>query len=223
MARESSVAATHMKELGGASEETVHKLYDRRDPPPQRLKGSETNGRVKGHETNGSDCGFCGTKHKRGTSNCPAYGETCRYCQKKNHFERTCRKKKADESRAEVQAIGAGQMDNRVYEELLVMNQPTVNRVGKRLLVKLSTENRKMDYQLDTAAARNVVTFHDYKRLGSPELKPSQVLLTTYDGGEMPSSGKACIRFKEIADPVEFDVIKTDNRPYPLIGLDTHA
>ena len=78
-----------------------------------------------------------------------------------------------------------------------------------------------MDYQLDTAAARNVMTFHDYKRLGSPELKPSQVVLTTYDGGEMPSSGKACIRFKEIADPVEFEVIKTDNRPYPLIGLDT--
>ena len=45
------------------------------------------------------------------------------------------------------------------------------------------------------------MTFHDYKILGSPKLKPMQVVLTTYDGGEMPSSGKACIRFKEIADP----------------------
>ena len=37
----------------------------------------------------------------------------------------------------------------------------------------------------------------------------------------MPSSRKACFRFKEKPDPVEFQVIKTDNRPYPLIGLDT--
>ena len=62
-------------------------------------------------------------------------------------------------------------MDNRVYDELLVMNQPTVNRVGKTLLVKLSTENRKM---LDTAAARNVMTFNDYKRLGSTELNQAR-------------------------------------------------
>ena len=211
MARESAVASTHMKELGGTPSEPVHKLYERRDPPPRKVKETESNG---------TECDFCGTRHKRGASNCPAYGATCRYCQKKNHFERSCRKKKADNSKPEVQALTAS-YDSRVYEELLVLNQPTVSKIGKRLLVTLTTNNKKMEYQLDTAAARNVMTYHDFRRLGETKLEPSHVVLTTYDGGEMPSSGKAFIKFEEMQDPIEFEIIKTDNRPYPLIGVDT--
>ena len=71
--------------------------------------------------------------------------------------------------------------DSRVYENLLVLNQPTVSKNGKILLVKLTTNNKKMEYQLDTAAARNVMTYHDFRRLGETKLEPSHVVLTTYD------------------------------------------
>ena len=37
------------------------------------------------------DCGFCGSKHVKGK--CRAYGKTCTYCKKLNHFARVCKKK----------------------------------------------------------------------------------------------------------------------------------
>ena len=41
------------------------------------------------------NCGF-EYPHPGGSENCPAAKSTCRYCQNKGHFERVCRKKKAD-------------------------------------------------------------------------------------------------------------------------------
>ena len=37
------------------------------------------------------NCKFCGSSHLR--SFCPAFGKTCGYCQRKDHFARVCRKK----------------------------------------------------------------------------------------------------------------------------------
>ncbi|XP_045541721.1 uncharacterized protein LOC123723199 [Papilio machaon] len=34
-------------------------------------------------------CGYCGTVHSR--FECPAYGKTCRKCNKLNHFSKMCR------------------------------------------------------------------------------------------------------------------------------------
>ena len=34
------------------------------------------------------DCRFCGQDHKKKKESCPAWGETCRKCFKKNHFEK---------------------------------------------------------------------------------------------------------------------------------------
>ena len=38
------------------------------------------------------NCRFCGRNHKR--RNCPAFGQTCAYCKKKNHFVVKCPAKK---------------------------------------------------------------------------------------------------------------------------------
>ena len=34
------------------------------------------------------DCRFCSRSHER--RNCPAFGQTCAYCKKKNHFVTKC-------------------------------------------------------------------------------------------------------------------------------------
>ena len=34
------------------------------------------------------DCKFCGRNHER--RNCPAFGQTCAYCKRKNHFVAKC-------------------------------------------------------------------------------------------------------------------------------------
>ena len=44
-------------------------------------------------QRNRMECNYCGKKHVRGTSNCPAYGKICSKCHKKNHFALVCRAK----------------------------------------------------------------------------------------------------------------------------------
>lgn len=37
------------------------------------------------------DCKFCGRKHERHKSKCPAYGKKCKKCGKENHFAVKCK------------------------------------------------------------------------------------------------------------------------------------
>ena len=108
-----------------------------------------------------------------------------------------------------------------VYKELLAVKQLLVNRIGKKLLVPLTYNDHKMDYQLDTAAARNVITFRDYEKVGKHGLQPSEVVIMTFNGKAMPSCGKTLVRFKELPKPIKFEVVKSYNHLYPLIGVDT--
>ena len=77
-----------------------------------------------------------------------------------------------------------------------------------------------MAYQLVTAAARNVITFRDYERVGKSRLQPSEVVIVTYNGTAMPSCNKALVQFKEFSMPKGFGDVKTDNHPYSLIGVE---
>jgi hypothetical protein len=38
-------------------------------------------------------CKFCGKSHPPDRNHCPAFGETCKICEKKNHFASCCRSK----------------------------------------------------------------------------------------------------------------------------------
>ena len=41
-----------------------------------------------------SSCKYCGRRHARNKTKCPAYGKTCGFCSKRNHFEAMCMVKK---------------------------------------------------------------------------------------------------------------------------------
>jgi hypothetical protein len=63
--------------------------------PPKQATDSVK--KVKAEKTQ-SKCKFCGFSHKFGMKDCPAYGKTCDYCKKANHFKSVCLKKAADEN-----------------------------------------------------------------------------------------------------------------------------
>ena len=82
--------------------------------------------------------------------------------------------------------------DETAYEELLTMDQPKVNRVGRRILANLTYNEKKLECQLDTAAARNILSYQDYISLGEPTMQNSAVILTLYDdlmGHPQPITG----------------------------------
>jgi hypothetical protein len=63
-------------------------------PDPETVK------KVK-YEKSRKACKFCGTHHKFGKKDCPAFGKNCDYCKKSNHFRSVCLQRKADESSTE--------------------------------------------------------------------------------------------------------------------------
>ena len=121
-----------MKEVSEETSESTHKVYECR-PKPAEKKGKEDR---SGDKT--EDCKFCARKHARGSNNCPAYGMSCNFCKKRNHFEQACLiKAKTEES---VMAA-----DETAYEELLTMDQPKVNRVGRHILVNIMYNKKKLE------------------------------------------------------------------------------
>ena len=49
------------------------------------------------HTENVTDCHFCGGKHAKRKSKCPAWGKTCDGCHGRNHFKVKCRKTACNE------------------------------------------------------------------------------------------------------------------------------
>ena len=76
-----------------------------------------------------------------------------------------------------------------------------------------------MECQLDTAAARNVISQLDYIKLGRPVMTPSGVTLLTYDGSKMKSIGRVHLKFEELSHSLSFEAIDTKMRLYPLLGI----
>ena len=67
--------------------------YNRRQgqqPRPRRGSSSRPPGGGRRDENESGQCGKCGYKHQA-KDRCPALGQICRKCHKKNHFKRMCR------------------------------------------------------------------------------------------------------------------------------------
>ena len=69
--------------VGGAEDEVNVVKYN---------KKTENERQSKPKETRRGSCRYCGGNHRRGV--CPAYGQTCHNCGRKNHFSQVCSQKK---------------------------------------------------------------------------------------------------------------------------------
>ena len=66
------------------------------------------------------NCKFCGPSHSWGS--CPAFGKTCGYCQRKDHFARVCRKKLQDLGGKTVHAMAKETDDSDAGADLLTFS-----------------------------------------------------------------------------------------------------
>lgn len=72
-----------LKKPGGADDEVNVVKYN---------KKKENERQSKSQETRRGSCRYCGGNHRRGA--CPAYGQTCHNCGRKNHFSQVCLQKR---------------------------------------------------------------------------------------------------------------------------------
>ena len=100
--RSAESSTKHMDMYKGNSTDVnkIRKSFDKKSPSPRKPLHTRTSSKPSYPPSKSSPaskpekkkCKFCGFEHEMLKSKCPAYGETCRNCNRKNHFKKMCLK-----------------------------------------------------------------------------------------------------------------------------------
>ena len=132
------------------------------------------------------DCRFCGRNHER--RSCPAFGQICAYCKKRNHFVAKCPAKtkvSTVQERFYLSAAGVGNRDR----EMVTL---TVSKESKPL------SGHDVSFLMDTGAECNLLPLDMYKKVtGDLHLNflnaRGKSVLVLANGDEQPIEGKATV------------------------------
>ena len=69
---------------------SINRVQKTNRPRPNRVRSDDKEERNKERPTTVNMCRYCGNNHIWDIRKCPAYGKTCNYCKKKNHFRSQC-------------------------------------------------------------------------------------------------------------------------------------
>ena len=108
--------------------------------------------------SNGKKCKFCGRIHK--PRECPAYGQECHKCKKKNHWANCCQTKKVHEASAAPSA-------DFVIEEI----GSNIEKKATEAFRILKINNKKVKVKLETGAEVNVMPLRVYEQIKSKDVK----------------------------------------------------
>ena len=147
------------------------------------------------------NCVFCGSNHLRGQ--CPAYGKTCRFCKKLNHYENVCNQKKKSTNRPV----------NQINEEGTSESSQTISTVSsatKDMFICKISENKPVDkwsteiliedeltlnIKVDCGADVSIINYQEFMKLRkSPKLTKCNVKYKAYNNTAIPVHGKCMLQ-----------------------------
>ncbi|KAI8511855.1 hypothetical protein Bbelb_109550 [Branchiostoma belcheri] len=153
-------------------------------------------------------CDKCGRSHMS-SETCPANGQSCRKCGKRNHFAAVCRSKKPT-----VQDVRA------VSENLEEFHIETVSKtqpVGDQAFVDLHVEemSRSLRCKLDTGAQVNVLPEKVWQQLKHKRVMPATTRLYGYGNVPLEVRGKCRLTcsYKGKSGVLEFYIVRADAAP----------
>ncbi|XP_075733513.1 uncharacterized protein LOC142775690 isoform X1 [Rhipicephalus microplus] len=152
-------------------------------------------------------CSKCGRTHQPG--NCPAFGRTCRKCQKRNHFAICCR------SSALVGEIQDHEDDFSILE---VSTRGVTSQ--RDWTVRMTVNNVSVELKVDTGSQANLLPVRIYNRMHpSPEMKQSSVVLHSYGGDTIKHLGviRTEATLGDQAIPLDFFVVRKGRQA--ILGL----
>ena len=169
------------------------------------------------------DCRFCGKDHKKKKEFCPAWGETCRKCSKKNHFEKKCTQKvhMIEQHEEENQGSSIQGSDRRSTDPSRYNFVSAVGNSSKKRITALMTINdREVRFQLDSAADVNTIC---QKYVHASQIRPTQQKLTMWNGTIVKPKGEAVLNVQNpktnTSSEVRFTVV--DDSFTCLLGVST--
>ncbi|XP_070378979.1 uncharacterized protein [Dermacentor albipictus] len=143
-------------------------------------------------------CFKCGRTHQ--PRDCPAYGRTCRKCQRRNHFAICCRATKL---------VGEIQDHEDDFSVLEVSTRAVISE--RDWMVQMNVNNVSVELKVDTVSQVNLMPVGIYKRMRpSPEMKQSSVVLHSYGGDTIKHLGviQTEVTLGDRTVPLEFFVVR---------------
>lgn len=160
-------------------------------------------------------CRYCGRQHDANKQACPAYGQTCKKCQKQNHFAAVCRStsSKPGPRQHNVKEI----WESTESESLLALDSTKSKRVYSNLYVN----ERKVRFLLDCGSTVNLLPRSIVTAMGLVQLRPSRATLRMYNSTELHTVGMitATVRHPRTGDQFNIDFYVTE-REQPILGID---
>ena len=201
--RADEATAVQMKSLAGNNEKD-------RDLDMQLLSRDS-----RSRQSGSRQCGNCGGKHTP-QQRCPAIGEECHKCGRRNHYARVCRSK-TPKSRPQLHELG---YDNEPSDNDMVIDAVSSGQAKEDWHTTIKVNEHNVTFKIDTGAQCNVISKETYNRICQQPLRKSRAKLVTFGGHRMDSLGKAIIlcEHKNKYSAVEFEVLsKVSN----VLGLKT--
>jgi hypothetical protein len=181
-----------MKAMTGGDQ--VQSLYSSKQPPA-RGHGGRAMSRGRGSCDDSTDrgrdkspmrrCKYCNRKHDGRKEACPAYGQVCRRCSRKNHFEAVCTSKSGGSK-------GARHVNEVVTddEELLALGDADSDRWYTRLRIG----GKMVRFLLDCGATVNLLPEAMVRSMGRlSEVRPAASTLRMFDKSELQTCGMITI------------------------------
>lgn len=158
-------AAALQREVWAKSEESVDWVAGSSRPGSSRTQAKKYR------------CRQCNWLH--GPTSCPAYGKSCRLCNKKNHFAACCR------NNPQVAEVN----DDAADFDVLSVNACDV-RNQRDWIVNAKVGNQQVCLKIDTGAQANLLPHSIYRKVRrSGPLTPTSSMLRAYNGGTIPHYG----------------------------------
>ena len=167
------------------------------------------------------NCKFCGSSHLGGS--CPAFGKTCGYCQRKDHFARVYRKKLENLGGKTVHAMAEEPDDSDAGADLFTFSVESSSEWPRQddwhVMLKIAGTN--VNFKLDSGADCNVISASLFDRLPVAQKQDRQCKAKpkVYDGRKITPKGKASLvcEYKGKFTVLEFILVEQDLPP--ILGL----
>ena len=157
--------ATQIEDAAKCAKETVsqersldvHTVQKQKFKPSKNSKRSQQTKIQKKRDFPEGTCGRCGNSHSKP---CRFKESVCNYCQKVGHLEKVCLSKKK-------QLGGQGKV-----KTIINPVKPVFHINDPKLRKSLKILGKMLDFEIDTGAGDNFISYENWQKLGKPQLQP---------------------------------------------------
>ena len=165
------------------------------------------------------ECRFCGQNHTY--RQCPAYGQACKRCGKRNHFAIVCRARdvraiRPDDMEGDITVISVEA--NGACEDINAFGHGYQNKIHAMMRIG----ERLVKFQVDSGASCDVMRAADLPARHATMTKTS-IVLRLYDNTPLRPIGRCRVKMNNPKNDqsYETDVIVVKNTPISILGAET--